>query len=520
MALSTLACMAMLSCISMVSERSDIGRSIGTLSPEEVREKTIQDYRSILRHHEGLEGIHAFMKARRDIFRRPSENNRSILNSDERDIVLGLWRSMLDYFMALDSLRRYHARYYLAGDRDLQYSSFLCYLSSFVTQYRYALEFLSITERDRSFEKILNEPLPEIGLGKDSYAQFKFRYLNVAAATEFASLHLLYKGYRIEGYRPAVGPVNGDIRRIWGFGKGKGIAMTAANALALTRKSAEVALFPVQSGVAEWMGDTKVWRLSRSLISRGQLEELMPRLEPGDILMERREWYLSNIGLPGFWPHAALYIGTADERRRFFDDPGVREWLEQRGVAGGDIETLLEKRYPAAYREFLTNDASGHPHRVIEAMSEGVLFTSLEHSGDCDALAVLRPRLTKAERAEAILTAFSYQGRPYDFNFDFMTDRTIVCTELIYKSYQPRGGFRGIPLMLITMMGRRVLPANEIVRQYVLAEGTALQRMDLVAFLDGIEKEGRAIESAAGEFRKSWQRPRWRPLRKGQDVSD
>ncbi len=498
-----------LCCMSAVGERTAGTVSIRGLSLDEVREKTVEDYRTIQRFREGLAGINLFMKTRPDIFKRPEKFNRSTFNSAERDTILGVWRSMIDYYLALDSLRRFHSGYWLIGDRDHQYGSFVCYLSSFMAEYRYALDFLAITERDDAFAKILNEPLPEIGLEGNSYAEFKFRYLNVAAATEFASLHFLYTGYRGEGYPKVAGPVNGDISRIWGFGKGKGIAMTAANALDLVKKSASIVFFPVQSGVAEWMGDTKVWRLSKSLITPQQLDSLLPKLEPGDVLLERREWYLSNIGLPGFWPHAALFIGTAEERERFFDDPDVAQWVRKRGTASGKLEDLLKKSFPGAYRDFEAPDKAGHHCRVIEAMSEGVLFTSLEHSGDCDALAVLRPRLTKRERAEAILTAFSYQGRPYDFDFDFMTDRTIVCTELVYKSYQPRPGFRGIQFMLTEMMGRMVLPANEIARQYDLVAGTGLQQFDFIEFYDGVEKDGKAYVSNVDGFRKSWKRPRW-----------
>ena len=64
---------------------------------------------------------------------------------------------------------------------------------------------------------------------------------------------------------------------------------------------------------------------------------------------------------------------------------------------------------------------------MIEAIGEGVSFTSLEHSAACDSLAVLRPRLPRAERAQALCRAFHYAGRPYDYNFDFATDSELVC---------------------------------------------------------------------------------------------
>jgi hypothetical protein len=86
------------------------------------------------------------------------------------------------------------------------------------------------------------------------------------------------------------------LKRIWEMGKGRGQKMTVQNASKIVRKIGFNAWLPIQTGVSEWMGDTKVYRVKESLITDEQIASL--KLEPGDIMLERRDWYLSNIGCP------------------------------------------------------------------------------------------------------------------------------------------------------------------------------------------------------------------------------
>jgi hypothetical protein len=125
--------------------------------------------------------------------------------------------------------------------------------------------------------------------------------------------------------------------------------LTAKNALKVVQDGAGTAWLPIQTGVSEWMGDTKVYRTGRSLISPAQVEQLKKLLQPGDVLLERREWYVSNVGLPGFWSHAALYIGTVEDRRAFFADAATQAWVKQQGEPSGDLELLLQTRYPTPF---------------------------------------------------------------------------------------------------------------------------------------------------------------------------
>lgn len=55
----------------------------------------------------------------------------------------------------------------------------------------------------------------------------------------------------------------------------------------------------IVTNIAEWLGNTRLRGKGTSLISAEQVVWLQERLRPGDVMVERRNWYLSNLGLPG-----------------------------------------------------------------------------------------------------------------------------------------------------------------------------------------------------------------------------
>jgi hypothetical protein len=87
-----------------------------------------------------------------------------------------------------------------------------------------------------------------------------------------------------------------------------------------------------------------------------------------------------------------------------------------------------------------------------------------------------------------------------------------VCTELIYKAYEPTAKSRGVQLNLEETVGRTAIPANSIAHQFDSEFGTGAQQFDMVAFLDGQEKDGIAVEGSVDTFRRSWKRPKWHIL--------
>jgi permuted papain-like amidase YaeF/Yiix C92 family enzyme len=483
--------------------------AIHKLEPGLVAARIDGGLKTLAVYRKGLATTVAFVHSETELFPAKTVEDPRMLTREQREAARRTWQTLLDYYLALDSVGKYHSTFYKVSGKERRADSFLVCYGAFLAQYRYAMDFIARVENDPGFDTLLNEPVPELGLPKDSYADFKYRFLNVARATEFVAMNTVNKWYGGKSYRETRKAIEEDKAAIWAMGKGKGELLTLKNGLNILRKAGGSAWLPVQAGVAGWMGDTKVWRRGQSLISEEQIATMQPRLRPGDVMLQRREWYMSNVGLPGFWTHVAMVVGTPDERRAFFDDAGVKAWVVEQGRADGDFEALLKDKYPKAYALCTAPQEGGHLPRVMEAIGEGVSFTTLEHSAAADSLVALRPKLPKKEIAMAIRRAFHYTGRPYDFSFDFLTDSELVCSELVYKAYEPAGKMKGLTFELTTMMGKLLLPPNEITRVFDKTYGTDKQQFDFVLFFDGHEDGKTGVESTLKAFRATHTRPKW-----------
>lgn len=138
--------------------------------------------------------------------------------------------------------------------------------------------------------------------------------------------------------------------------------------------------------------------------------DLRTRLQPGDILVEKTPFRLTDKFIPGHWGHVAIWIGNETELRHLglWDDP-------------------LVQRHAAAI---------SRGEGVVEALRNGVQLSPLAHFLDIDDLGILRqPSLSDDERRAIIRRSLRQIGKAYDFNFDVETADRIVCSELVYQVY-------------------------------------------------------------------------------------
>jgi hypothetical protein len=179
----------------------------------------------------------------------------------------------------------------------------------------------------------------------------------------------------------------------------------------------------------------------------GDVRSLLDTLRPGDILVRGFDCYLDGKFIPGYFSHAALYLGPT----RSADVALVPEGARTRFVVGSQL--------------------------VIHAVAEGVLMEDILDFGRCDRLAVLRfpawvapspdappddvAPLDAEERTlrDRLLSgglpfsaawpvirrvALEQLGRGYDFAFDFTDVKRLCCTELIHRATRALARFLGV----------------------------------------------------------------------------
>jgi len=437
---------------------------------------------------------------------------------NEKEKLYSLWWNFLDHIVALDRLGDHYSNFYLLKEKYLSNNAFLLSYAAYITKFSSSLKFIGKTIGNDLYEKKLDDANPDFGIPAGMYAKLKWNTIHVKDVSNiwagYQYFNFLRTSYKRRGLmdNKKTGWIFGHIDSQYEYVKKelklKGLGYFAANGLDILKDRTLSAWFPVQKNVAKWMGDTKVKRLNKYLITGEQIQRMDEFLKPGDIIVERRNWYLSNVGLPGFWPHSELYIGTYSDMEDYFDDPSVTAYYRSIGDYGGFMD-YLRRKYPQKMRRFLKKAPDGYPHQIIEAVSEGVKFSSLQEAASADYIAVMRPRLSKLDIAKAIDEAFHYLDRPYDYNFDFLTDSALVCSELLYKIYLPGKGKDGLGFRLRVVAGRKILSPNDIVRKFDKEAGTAGQELDFVYFLDGSEKDKKAVVKGEGVFRKTHKRLKW-----------
>jgi len=116
-----------------------------------------------------------------------------------------------------------------------------------------------------------------------------------------------------------------------------------------------------------------------------QVRRILDLVHPGDILLRRYNGYLNTFFTPGFWGHAALYVGD---------------------------------------------------NNIIHAVGEGVIEEDILDFSRCDSVCLLRPRVEFNEKNDAITKAINLKNNHTQYDYKFQANNgTVYCTELVDTCY-------------------------------------------------------------------------------------
>jgi histone H3/H4 len=193
-------------------------------------------------------------------------------------------------------------------------------------------------------------------------------------------------------------------------------------------------------------------------------------LECGDVLVTRHEKALTNLFIPGYWPHAALYIGTPAQRRSI----GARHQPENERLG---VDSIC----------------------ALEALKDGAQLRPLSETLAVDAFVVLRPRLQPDSIARAVERAVAHEGKMYNFDFDFFSSDRLVCTEVVYRAYD---GLEDLRFPLQERAGRKTLSAEDLL-DFALDDGAfePVAIFGVEGCEDHVEYDERARAILLGSYR-------------------
>jgi hypothetical protein len=296
----------------------------------------------------------------------------------------------------------------------------------------------------------LNEPEPHFGIPAGTYDTVQKSLTNPRHAWHLYHARDYFQRYEADLRRLAVGEVAGALAVVDRLRSRLDVALNQLAHARLRFRAGEAAgfvnrdlfgrsLYGLQKLVSSLASHVWVKPGHKPALPAAVAAELRALVEPGDVLITRKEYAVSNYFLPGYWPHAALYLGDAGA-------------LERLGLAE---HANVRPRWARLL------DGADEPRRVLEALADGVHIRPLTSPLGCDSLAVLRPKLAADDIAAALVRGLFHEGKSYDFDFDFTRSDRLVCTEVVYRAYEGIGGVR---FELSRRAGRWVLAASDLLR--------------------------------------------------------
>lgn len=447
------------------------------------------------------------------------QKNKDLFNSDVQNMSLGdkqnildKWVSYVGCYNGLNEIRQKYKNKLKLKHREDSHTKFknvlLIYASTIAIRKNSVL-LANIIDKNKYLESMLNESRPEYNINKKQYYYITQEITEISQMISlFRNKHYFdfmvncYEVYEYESYESEKKLLdyasNNYLNLIKLVKNHRNIVFN--NMIDFFGKNVFDFWFPFQKWVAISITGVDYSSRKEKYVSNEDINIIKGELLPGDVLLKRNNYQLTNLGLPGFWTHSAIYIGELEVLDDYFVDMPLGDFL--------CVSDYVKKVYPKVY-DILCDKSKSNRQYIIEVIAPGVVINPLDAIAKVDYFSALRPKLSKDDKLKALFTAFEYLGKLYDYNFDIMTDNALFCSELIYKSYLCSNNKKGLNFKLEPKAGRLLLSPNSIIEKFDAEFDSEDAEFDFVVFYDGSERERKAIRKSAVDLKKTWKLNKW-----------
>jgi hypothetical protein len=462
-----------------VRDRYEQTLQVRPAAPGALAEQLRLDTRMLADVHIEVDRIEAEMRRMNEQFLVAANKNVGLYTVEQEEAIADTFSRYLVLRRALFHVMFRHMDYAKVVDVEQQDRSFMLAYAAGLSLYRNAVIFVSVFKDQPNARRKLNEANQRLGVpagmfeemfanitssqnvqllknSMQEYAQRRPRLLQLPGLQADGLDRLLA---RLDGYEQQLAEAYAKLS------EGRGDVLWT-----MLKANVQETAYETQTFVSMMVAHVRVPLQGLGFTPETVRQSIQPKLKPGDILLTRRDGYLSNTFLPGFWGHAALYVGRPDEIRGLGADPALE----------------------AALARLQGNDRDGFPFAAVEAIGEGVRLSSAEFALHANSLAVLRPKLSNEQIRTAIVRAIELRGVPYDFSFDFSSQDKIICTELVYRAYAP-----SLDVPFEEVMGRKTLKPDAMLKELFLS--SAEPRAEVVLY--GVAEDGKLALRNIDELR-------------------
>jgi len=237
-------------------------------------------------------------------------------------------------------------------------------------------------------------------------------------------------------------------------------------------------LFFISKHIWNIIAKTNFSNRKKWLIQKENINKYLKKAKVGDIFLTRRNWNASNLTIPWFWKHMSVFLW---------------KWK------------YIKKNYITDFK-FLKN-LKDNENYIIEAYSKWVQIITLdEFISNNDYLWISRT-IFKKEKIDRVLNKlFQYYWVWYDYIFNFYSNNSVICSEIVLKSYAPDFEWdEWLQLQLKKIWVGLSYPPNDLINE-IFSENSKIKP---VFFIDTIEKKHFNFINTKSEFNKSKNRSRF-----------